>query len=183
MSHCPDRDQLELLLASRLDDTSRDLLESHVEACNSCQLTHSGPGPTGKAQKWIERSKPPVASELPLGAKASERTPACLKRMRRILSVARFPEGDVTGKRRPNLPCFGIPERDSSVLLPYSQARTIWGKRQAGGAERRATCVVERSRLMGDQIVNRDCRGRIRQRQNSVVVAKSSKTDRARSRK
>ncbi len=34
---CPDREQLELLLAKRLADTARDELEMHVEDCDSCQ--------------------------------------------------------------------------------------------------------------------------------------------------
>ena len=34
---CPDRDQLELLLAKRLADTARDELEMHVEDCEACQ--------------------------------------------------------------------------------------------------------------------------------------------------
>jgi eukaryotic-like serine/threonine-protein kinase len=37
MNPCPRREQLELLLAKRLDDAIRDLLEAHVEDCESCQ--------------------------------------------------------------------------------------------------------------------------------------------------
>ena len=39
MNHCPDRDQLELLLAKRLADTARDDIEMHVENCAACQRT------------------------------------------------------------------------------------------------------------------------------------------------
>ena len=34
---CPDREQLELLLAKRLAETARDELEMHVEDCCACQ--------------------------------------------------------------------------------------------------------------------------------------------------
>ena len=39
MTTCPDRGQLELLLANRLTDTERDELERHVEDCALCQQT------------------------------------------------------------------------------------------------------------------------------------------------
>ena len=39
MIHCPDREQLELLLANRLADTVRDELELHVEDCDACHQT------------------------------------------------------------------------------------------------------------------------------------------------
>ncbi len=34
---CPEREQLELLLAKRLAETARDELEMHVEDCDACQ--------------------------------------------------------------------------------------------------------------------------------------------------
>jgi tetratricopeptide (TPR) repeat protein/tRNA A-37 threonylcarbamoyl transferase component Bud32 len=37
MTPCPNRDQLELLLAKRLDHTIRDHVELHVESCEACQ--------------------------------------------------------------------------------------------------------------------------------------------------
>jgi serine/threonine protein kinase/WD40 repeat protein len=37
MSLCPGRDRLELFLAERLDDRSREELEQHVESCRACQ--------------------------------------------------------------------------------------------------------------------------------------------------
>jgi tRNA A-37 threonylcarbamoyl transferase component Bud32 len=39
MMACPDRAQLELLLANRLVESARDELEMHVEACGPCQQT------------------------------------------------------------------------------------------------------------------------------------------------
>ena len=39
MLACPDREQLELLLAKRLAETARDELEMHVEDCDACQQT------------------------------------------------------------------------------------------------------------------------------------------------
>ncbi len=39
MMACPDREQLELLLAKRLADTAREELEMHVEDCEACQRT------------------------------------------------------------------------------------------------------------------------------------------------
>jgi tRNA A-37 threonylcarbamoyl transferase component Bud32 len=39
MMACPGREQLELLLAKRLDETARDELMKHVEDCHACQQT------------------------------------------------------------------------------------------------------------------------------------------------
>ncbi|MCI0465077.1 MAG: protein kinase [Gemmataceae bacterium] len=65
MSRCPGRDQLEQLLAERLSDRQREILEAHVETCPACQrlLEQLADDPGSPGRRWRPTGSPELGPE------------------------------------------------------------------------------------------------------------------------